>query len=93
VHGEDPALKQGRLADPDRLLEPHRHLRGHRAPSFDAAVGAARGVGESLVEQRGDDAAVEDAVPALELFGRGENGPTDAALGVFEANPQAVGIS
>ena len=79
------------FADRGGLLVPDGHL--GRDGAHPASPGrSAQGVGETLVEERGDDPAVEDVPPALEFPGRDEFGPAAAGLRVFELEPKSVGI-
>jgi hypothetical protein len=50
-------------------------------------------MGEAFVEERSDDPAVEDVLPALEFPGRDELGPAAAGFRVLEPEAQAVGIA
>ena len=82
----DPALGADRHAEPDRALEIDVHP-GRQAP----VVGRRQGPGHDLVEDRADDPAVGDPVPALEAVGQGQLRPAAVAVDVeVEVDPVLV---
>jgi len=91
--GDDPAARLGDPAlDVDGPAKRYRSLERDRKPGRQApAVGVDERPGHDLVEDRGDDPAVGDLVPALEPLGDLEVRPAPLAIDV-EVEVQATGV-